>query len=780
MVARITHLGTRRDGSLGAPMPRVSIAIDGDSEGGRVVLLEHALGMLYGFEQDGTGLFLRPVDGGGLPGSRVVLDLPGQPGAGVWTWALDQALTDSEGGRAGAVRAFLSDGAKPGDAAMVAGLRDAAGPLIFAAASDGQGVGVFRRTTDGALDPVDFEADSATLALSNVAALAVVPTGRDTFLYTGSASESGVTGFRVEDDGALTPVQGLGPEQGLPVSAITAMSLVLVEGDPYLLVAAAGSSSLTVLRVAPDGGLTMVDHALDTLDSRFGQITRMAVVHGDDRSFVVLAGADDGLTLLALLPGGRLVHLDSLADSTDWALANVSALEAAWRDGGIDIFATSGADPGLSQFRVDLSDLGAMGGLIGGPGDDILIDGAGSDTLHGGAGRDIFVLAGDGTRNRIDDAVPGEDLVDLSDWAFFHGAAQLSVASRSWGARVTFRDESLDIHTRDDIRLSDDDVARLVVTGINRFAVDARSVPIVPGLVDEGGAGDDSLVGRAGDDFFRGLGGDDTLRGDMGHDSLVGGDGDDLLVGDAGNDNMAAGNGNDTIIGRAGNDSMGGGFGDDALSGGDGSDYGGGGPGHDSILGGTGNDYLSAGWGRDTLHGQDGQDWLAGSYDADTVTGGAGDDTIGGGTGNDTIDGGNGDDNIGAGDDDDRVTGGSGNDFLGGGAGADRLDGGPGRDTLNGGYGDDTLVGGAGADVFVFNALFGDGQNTITDFEDGTDLLRLVGLHPGPAGGRMDFVDLRETLAGDAPATLLDYGDYRISLRDIRVDDITEDDFLFL
>ncbi|MBC6438806.1 MAG: hypothetical protein GDA52_11940, partial [Rhodobacteraceae bacterium] len=65
----------------------------------------------------------------------------------------------------------------------------------------------------------------------------------------------------------------------------------------------------------------------------------------------------------------------------------------------------------------------------------------------------------------------------------------------------------------------------------------------------------------------------------------------------------------------------------------------------------------------------------------------------------------------------DSIQGNAGDDSIVGGQRNDTLAGGAGNDTLDGGQGLDILTGGAGADVFVF------GNDTITDFEEGTDFI---------------------------------------------------------
>ncbi|EKD61740.1 MAG: hemolysin-type calcium-binding protein, partial [uncultured bacterium] len=62
-------------------------------------------------------------------------------------------------------------------------------------------------------------------------------------------------------------------------------------------------------------------------------------------------------------------------------------------------------------------------------------------------------------------------------------------------------------------------------------------------------------------------------------------------------------------------------------------------------------------------------------------------------------------------------------DLLVGDAGNNRICGMGGADVLRSGAGADLLSGGAGADTFVF--LVGDGRDTVRDFQDNIDTLRI-------------------------------------------------------
>jgi hypothetical protein len=109
---------------------------------------------------------------------------------------------------------------------------------------------------------------------------------------------------------------------------------------------------------------------------------------------------------------------------------------------------------------------------------------------------------------------------------------------------------------------------------------DANGIARVPNVRSDG---DDSWVGREGDDYALNEAGDqvpevtggeghDTLDGRGGVDNLAGAAGDDLVLGGDGNDNLAGGAGDDTLVGGLGDDFMDAQPGDDVMIGGDGVD----------------------------------------------------------------------------------------------------------------------------------------------------------------------------------------------------------------
>ena len=236
-------------------------------------------------------------------------------------------------------------------------------------------------------------------------------------------------------------------------------------------------------------------------------------------------------------------------------------------------------------------------------------------------------------------------------------------------------------------------------------------------------AGSDVLTGTVGKDTLLGGKGADTLEGKGADDTLRGGPGNDLLKGQYGADVLSGGSGKDTLIGGSGKDTLIGGSGKDTLIGGSGKD---------TLVGGLGNDRLFGGGGRDRLIGSRGNDRLKGNFGRDTISGGAGNDNL---------------------------IGGMGNDKLFGGAGNDRLAGQKGNDTLTGGDGRD-----------VFKIARGAGRDSIRDFVDGQDRIKLMG------GLTFSSISLRQR---GKNVSIFDTDNHQIAiLEQVNKTVLTESDFI--
>ncbi|GHG97756.1 hypothetical protein [Pseudodonghicola xiamenensis] len=594
---------------------------------------------------------------------------------------------------------------------------------------------------------------AAHYVLDTQAVLTVAETaGGSAFLLAADSGSQGLSCYGIDaKTGALTRTATLGAADGLGVAAPSAIAAVTHGGVTRVLLAASGSSSISVMELGEDGSLSVSDHILDTRATRFAGITALEVVETGDHVLVLAGGADDGISLFSLLDDGRLVHLQSLAHEEGLGLENITAIEAIRIGDQIQVFVTSGGAAGLSQFSLDLGVLGqvldsadpapgaAAGAGVppaihGGVEDDILVTGAAGGELSGGGGADTFVLSPTDDILRILDFERGSDRLDLSAFPMLRSLDQLRFEAIPTGTWVRFGGTEIKVISADGKPLGPADLWP--------GGFDTPDRVILPS--DGSGDGPDG----GGDDGGSSDGGGD---GDGGGETETGpGAGDDTLTGGAGDDHLSGGGGEDTLYG---------GDGDDRLEGGDGADL---------LEGGGGADTLDGGAGDDELMGRDGNDLLEG---------GAGDDILGGGGGNDHLRGGPGDDQIAGNDGDDRLWGEAGDDTLQGGAGRDRLIGGAGddqllgragRDWLQGGGGDDRLSGGGGRDRYVFAEDHGD--DTITDFDPGQDRIQL------DISG-LSFEDLK--IEAMAEGALIDTGEGTILLEGVDAEELDPEHFLF-
>ena len=548
--------------------------------------------------------------------------------------------------------------------------------------------------------------------------------------------------------GALTPGGWIDGTHGLSVADPTAMEVITAHGSTWAVIGAAGSDSLSVVRIGENGSLTVTDHLLDTLGTRFGGAHGLSIAQAGDHVFVIAGGADDGLSLFRLLPDGRLLHMETLPHGIGLGLENVEDIGAAILGDQLQVFVAGDSRGGVSQFAQDVSGLGLVattGGnaatllsgtagddlltsegfgtdtLDGASGDDILVAGPTDTVLRGGAGADTFVISATSGRVIIEDFTPGTDRLDLSDLPFLRGPGQLGIEAGIGFARITFRDTVIELSSPAPVILDAATLFGTVFDWPDRLPIFATGfIPPITGTagsdtlvgtndadIIEGGAGNDAIFGGAGDDTLRGGDGHDLLGGSPGNDSLIGGagndslfgaDGDDTLEGGDGDDLLGGTGGNDSLIGGAGNDQIFGADGDDTLLGGDGDDMLGGTGGNDLLFGGAGADQLWGAAGHDTLWGEQGNDTLGGASGDDLMFGGAGHDEIWGAAGNDTVFGGDGGDTIGLYDGHDVADGGADDDEIWGGAGNDTVFGGDGDDSIGLYLGDDSADGGAGND----------------------------------------------------------------------------------
>ncbi len=361
------------------------------------------------------------------------------------------------------------------------------GDLITLAHTDSGRIGTYRVNGDGSLSVAGTVAGRADV-------LQVLQSGAGQFIVAADTANSTITTFSVNaGNGVLAEVAENTAFETLGINAPTAVEVVEAFGKSWVVVASAGSNSLSVMRLGSDGRLTPTDHVLDSLHTRFESVQDLAMVEVSGRVFIVAGGGDDGITLFTMTPDGQLIHLDSFADTLTSGLQNVETLSAVQIGDELQIFAASQQDAGLTQLSVSLADLGEVrqgfgtvngtsgddmlrGGVLastlnGGAGDDILITGTSATTMTGGAGADIFFLRHGSGQTTITDFQAGTDKLDLSDFWLLRSPAQLDFTSTATGARIQYRGESIDITSANGASLTSGDIFGLGFDGPDRVPI---------------------------------------------------------------------------------------------------------------------------------------------------------------------------------------------------------------------------------------------------------------------------------------------------------------------
>jgi Ca2+-binding RTX toxin-like protein len=599
----------------------------------------------------------------------------------------------------------------------------------------------FVTKVDGSVDGLDtielFQADIAHIEVLNICGNTVFVTSEYLTGDIVSYSYNSVTHQTQE-------VGRGGSSYGVGLGTPTDFTTVVVDSINYVVAASSTSNSLSVFEVQSGGALLATDHVLDTLYTLFSNANIVESFSVNGNEFVIVAGADAGLSLFTVLPGGQLVLIENLLTSNDMPLADIQSLSVVQDNNQTYIHATSEAIAGITILQFDDDAWAApqfdgasgstlvgtgqnevlFGGsgddvIVGGGGDDILNDGWGTDLLTGGAGNDVFVMTLDGEDDTITQFQAGVDRIDLSDYTFTYSPSALNFTQMSGGIRLWFETERLDIYSDTGYELTIEDIF-----GSNFIQPDR------PHLANAG-----EVYGTDSNDIIHGTRLNEYIVGMVGNDEIDGNDGDDTIFGNDGDDTLSGGNDNDGLYGGAGNDRLSGGAGADTLAGNVGADVLFGGDGDDRLFGGNDNDVLSGEDGEDEADGGDGSDRIYGHDGDDTLNGGAGNDELSGGNDNDTLRGDDGDDTLSGGNGADTLSGNVGADVLFGGEGDDRLFGGNDNDVLSGGAGSDALNGGAGADIFVFttvsDSIHGSQRDTISDFTHNEDQIDLSGIVTG-------------------------------------------------
>lgn len=678
----------------------------------------------------------------------------------LWSYGLDdQGFTAYSAQTSGALDVELQGGAGRGAMHSLVHHMSGSQELIYTTSREREEIDIWQIGSAGATLWQSIPTAQSPSGTDDLL-LAKAQVGASTIILSVSSASSTINSYAPDPLPGLVLRDTVGSQNGFGVGTPSAIEVVQFGGETFAIVAASGSSSISVLAISETGMIEARDQVIDDLNSRFAGVTEMEVIAAGTQVYIIASGQDDGLSLLNLLPGGRLLHLDSIEGTQTAPIRNLTSLTALQHDGTLHLYTTSEAEPAIDGWSIDIDPGDVMiappGGdtltgtgkddilmgsdaadhLNGGAGRDVLYDGDGIDTLTGGAGEDVFVLTSDGAKDFITGFELGQDRIDLSSWGRIYSISSLDFQELGTGIRITYGAETLDVESIDLNAISadmfgDTDLLGLAHVDVGLWVDSEIWKGTESADVFNGNLAGDSLSGLGGDDNLSGGGGNDTLNGGGGADILNGGDGVDTAdyTGSTGslrvdlmfpsiNTNTALGDSFSSIenlIGSQGQDNLRGTLEANLIQGMRNVDFLYGRRGEDTLMGGIGDDVLFGGVDGDLLDGGPGRDRAQFSeslsavrvdlMDVTTNTGEAAGDTFidiedlaGSPYGDDLL--GDAEDNRLFGrEGTDKLYGRAGDDYLNGGAHADRLDGGAGNDVLRGGTHNDTFVFNGSSDI---------------------------------------------------------------------------------
>ncbi|MEO1554794.1 MAG: DUF4214 domain-containing protein [Pseudomonadota bacterium] len=504
-MAEFLHVTTRTNG------PDTHMAGLGDV----IVHEENSQVRLYTAGGSGGGVLVRRPDAGlnhidredyqmgqGLAAPRqlLVTDIDGTPTLLAPGRYGDQieAWTIKADGTLGAAAPLKMVGGVPGSTTALVEMT-AGGQHVFVTASrHDAGLEVWVR--DGTtLHATDMADTSGFLQAGAVNALALATPGGVPFVLAIDAIEHTVVAFQVLPGGALGLPTRLDQRDGLAIDTPTELETVVLAGQTYAIVGAAGSSSVSVIAIDGTGQMRVTSQVNDTLDTRFDNLVALDTLEAAGTVFVLAGGSDNGLSLMTLQPGGRLAHVASLGDEArEMALKGIGGLDMVWRDGGLDIFVTghvlpgtSTAGTGVTQLR--LNDVASLLPTVQFP-DASLVQ-------YGTSGADVFVLADTDDRQEVRGFEKDVDRLDVSAFARVYSVDDLQIRSRPDGAEITVGSAFVQVFTADGSSLEVSDFS--VSNTQDLWQIDVGSIPQAPSAI-EGTDGPDLLDGREGDDMLLG------------------------------------------------------------------------------------------------------------------------------------------------------------------------------------------------------------------------------------------------------------------------------------
>ena len=148
--------------------------------------------------------------------------------------------------------------------------------------------------------------DTPTRYLADVADSVGFAISGTHYIATLSSKENGVNLAQVSST-SIAQADALGAAEGLPIASPTEIDAIQRLGETTLIVGSSGTSSLSTVNVDATGTLLIADHILDSPETFVQGVSAIDAVTYGDFAFFAAAGADGGVSLFTVLPGGRII-----------------------------------------------------------------------------------------------------------------------------------------------------------------------------------------------------------------------------------------------------------------------------------------------------------------------------------------------------------------------------------------------------------------------------------------------------------------------------------------
>ena len=218
------------------------------------------------------------------------------------------------------------------------------------------GFSVFRIADDGTLVNTANVSDDGDLEISGAAGITTAEVEGTTYLFvTGfdvtGIDDGGFSMFRVADDGTPINTTNVSDDGDLQLYGTAYATTAEVDGKHYLFVAGRYDSGVSMFRIADDGTLINTANVGDDDNLLLNGIGGMTVSQVNGNSYLFATGTmDNGFSVFLIADDETLINVSNVGDTGDLELYGAAGITTAEVRGTTYLFVTGFNDNGVSVF----------------------------------------------------------------------------------------------------------------------------------------------------------------------------------------------------------------------------------------------------------------------------------------------------------------------------------------------------------------------------------------------------------------------------------------------